>query len=179
MEVYVRNTEGVVTDGDKEYAAKKLGRLDRYFNHAQKVELVHRAEKLGHHIEITVFADGMTIRGEEHDPSMHAAIDRVHDKLESRLRKFKGRLRDRHRRNGHHVPKGLAEDNGVEEDVERHIAIVEHKHFLLKPMSADEAALQMEMEDLPFYVFHNENSQRMEVLYRRRDGRYGLMHPEA
>lgn len=178
MEVFVRNTEGTVTDAEREYAAKKLGRLDRYFHQAQKVELVHRAEKLGHHIEITVFADGLTIRGEEHHSSLTAAIDSVHDKLERRLQKFKGRLTDRHRRNGNHVPKGLVETEPPTEDSEPHVPIVEHKHFLLKLMSIEEAALQMEMADLSFYVFRNEVSGNMEVLYRRRDGRYGMMHPE-
>lgn len=178
MEVIVRHSESRVSDRDKEYASTKLGRLDRYFHQAQKVEMVHREEKQVHHIEITVFADGMTIRGEDHDPSLTAAIDRVHDKLESRLRKFKGRLVDRHRRNGNHVPKGLTEEVIAEPDDEAHIRILEHKHFLVKPMSVDEAALQLEMIDKPFFVFKNEENGKFEVLYRRRDGRYGLMHPE-
>lgn len=179
MEVFVRNTDGIVTDKDREYAKAKLGRLDRYFHQAQKVEMVHRTERDLHHIEITVFADGLTIRGEENDASLAAAIDRVHDKLEARLRKFKGRLIDRHRRNGNHVPKGLIET--VEPDAEDtvpHVTISDRKHFLLKPMSVDEAALQLEMVDQPFYVFKNEGTGQFEVLYRRKDGKYGLMQPE-
>lgn len=180
MEVMVRNAEGTVSEKDKEYAAKKLGRLDRYFHQAQRVEMVHRAEKLGHHIEITVFADGMTIRGEEHDSSLAAAIDRVYDKLESRLRKFKGRLIDRHRRKGNHVPKALNEEPLHDEDPGPvHIKVSEYKHFMLKPMSRDEAALQMEMIDLPFFVFKNEENGIFEVLYRRKDGKYGVMQPEG
>lgn len=179
MEVFVRNADGVVTEKDKEYARAKLGRLDRYFHQAQKVEMVHKSERDLHHIEITVFADGLTIRGEEYDTSLAAAIDRVHDKLEARLRKFKGRLIDRHRRNGNHVPKGLVEHVEPEhEEPAHHLAIAERKHFLLKPMSLDEAALQLEMADQPFYVFKNEATQQFEVLYRRKDGKYGLMQPE-
>lgn len=179
MEVFVRNTDGLVTEKDREYAKAKLGRLDRYFHQANKVEMVHKAERDVHHIEITVFADGLTIRGEEHDTSLAAAIDRVHDKLEARLRKFKGRLIDRHRRNGNHVPKGLAETVEPEhEDAIPHVAVSERKHFLLKPMSVDEAALQLEMVDQPFYVFKNEANGQFEVLYKRKDGRYGLLQPE-
>ncbi len=179
MEVVVRNAEGTVSDKDREYAVKKLGQLDRYFNKAQKLELVHKEEKLGHQVEITVFADGMTIRGQEYDASMAAAIDRLHDKLETRLRKFKGRLIDRHRRNGHKVPSAFAEENHAEEASEPKVIVSEHKHFLLKPMSREEAALQMEMVDLAFYVFKNEDNGVFEVLYKRKNGTYGLMHPES
>ena len=177
MEVLVRNAEGNVTKKDREYAAKKLGRLDRYFHSAQKVEMVHRAEGLSHRIEITVFADGLTIRGEEHDHSIHAAIDRVFDKLETRLRKLKGRIISNHRRRGQEVPAALLEDN--EPTSNGHFEIKERKSFLLKPMSADEAALQMEMVDHPFFVFKNEDTNQVAVLYKRKDNRYGLLEPEV
>lgn len=178
MDVLVRNAEGNVNAQDREYAAKKLGRLDRYFNAAQKVEMVHREDKNGHRIEITVFADGLTVRGEESDLDLRAAIDRVSDKLETRLRKLKGRLIRSHRKRGNHkLPPALEEDH-IEEE-EAHIEIRERKHFLLKPMSPDEAALQMEMVDHPFYIFKNEDTNAVAVLYKRRDGRYGLLEPEA
>ena len=178
MDVLVRNAEGNVNPQDREYAAKKLGRLDRYFNAAQKVEMVHREEKNGHRIEITVFADGLTVRGEESDSDLRAAIDRVSDKLETRLRKLKGRLLRSHRRRGNNtLPPALAEDP-VEEE-ETHIEIRERKQFLLKPMSPDEAALQMEMVDHPFFIFKNEDTNAIAVLYKRRNGHYGLIEPEA
>lgn len=177
MDVLVRNAEGNVSSDDREYAAKKLGRLDRYFNAAQKVEMVHREDKNGHRIEITVFADGMTVRGEENDANLRAAIDRVSDKLETRLRKLKGRLIQSHRRRGNApLPPALEEDHQEEE--EAHIEIRERKQFLLKPMSLDEAALQMEMVDHPFFVFKNEETNGVAVLYKRRDGRYGIIEPE-
>lgn len=178
MEVLVRNAEGNVSTKDREYAAKKLGRLDRYFHSANKVEMVHRSEKLGHRIEITVFADGHIIRGEEHDADLHAAIDKVSDKLETRLRKLKGRLIDSHRRKGNHVlPVGLEEAHPDEE--EHRIEIRERKRFLLKPMTADEAALHLEMVDHPFYVFKNLDGGHICVLYRRKDGKYGVIEPEV
>lgn len=176
MEVLVRNAEGNVSNGDREYAAKKLGRLDRYFHSANKVEMVHRTEKLGHRIEITVFADGHIIRGEEHDPSLHAAIDKVSDKLEARLRKLKGRLLDSHRRKGNQlIPVGLEEPSDEEE---HRIEIRERKRFLLKPMTADDAALHLEMVDHPFYIFKNLDGGHICVLYRRKDGKYGVIEPE-
>lgn len=179
MEVLVRNAEGNVSPKDREYAAKKLGRLDRYFHQAQKVEMVHRAEKLAHRVEITVFADGMTFRGEEEDPDIRAAIDRVSDKLENRLQRFKTRLVDRHRKRGKSAPPAFAElpPEPVEEN--NHIQIRERKVFLLNTMSTDEAALQMEMLDHDFFIYRNEDNNQIEVLYKRKNGKYGLLQPEV
>ena len=178
MEVLVRNAEGNVSKRDRDYAAKKLGQLDRYFHAAQKVEMVHREEGQGHRIEITVFADGFTIRGEENDVSIPAAIDRVHDKLETRLRKLKGRIITAHRRKGHTPPPALVEDHEEEPHANGHCDIRERKTFLLKPMSPDEAALQMEMVDHPFFVFKHEDTNQVAILYKRKDNKYGLLEPE-
>ncbi|GMV88873.1 MAG: ribosomal subunit interface protein [Chthonomonas sp.] len=176
MEVLVRNAEGNVTQRDREYAAKKLGRLDRYFSQAQKVEMVHRKEKHGHRIEITVFADGLTVRGEEHDLTVRAAIDRVTDKLETRLRRLKGRLLHNHRKRGATPPSALQEIHADEEEADL-LPLAERKQFDPKPMSIEEAALQMEMVDHPFFVFTNSETRRTEVIYKRRDGKYGLLEP--
>lgn len=179
MDVLVRNAEGNVSLKDREYAAKKLGGLDRYFHQAHKVEMVHREAPNGtHRIEITVFADGFTVRGEDTEPTIQAAIDRVHDKIEARLRKLKSRLIDSHRRKGSPPPPAL----DLTEQPDEHLSsawpqIKERKTFQLKPMSPEEAALQMEMVDHAFFVFRNESTGAIEVLYRRNDGRYGLLQP--
>jgi len=178
MEVLVRNAEGNVSKRDREYAAKKLGRLDRYFHAAQKVEMVHREEGLLQRIEITVFADGYTVRGEELDSSIPAAIDKVFDKLETRLRKLKGRLISSHRRKGSPPPPALVEEHHEEPHTNGHIEIRERKQFLLKPMSMDEAALQMELVGHPFYVFKNVDTNQVAILYKRKDSKYGLLEPE-
>jgi putative sigma-54 modulation protein len=177
MEVLVRNAEGNVSKRDREYAAKKLGRLDRYFHTAQKVEMVHREQGLTHRIEITVFADGFTIRGEERDFTVQAAIDRVSEKLESRLRKLKGRIISTHRRKGQAPPPALMKD--AKPHSNGHCEVAERKVFLVKPMSLDEAALQLEMLGHPFFVFKNEDTNQVAVLYRRKDKRYGLLEPEV
>lgn len=179
MDVLVRNAEGNLSEGDKDYAARKLGRLDRFFNSAQKVEMVHREEKLGRHrVEITVFADHFAIRGEEVDENIRAAIDRVAEKLENRLRRLKTRLMKSHRGRGAAVPRGL-EEEPVNEDQHEDIEFKERKVFLVKPMSYEEAALQMEMIDHPFFVFRNEGTNNFEVIYKRKDGKYGLLQPEG
>lgn len=179
MEILVRNAEGNVSSKDREYAARKLGRLDRYFHQAQKVEMVHREERLGRHrIEITVFADGFTIRGEDTQATVPEAIDKVADKMESRLKKLKGRLIQNHRRKGQTPPPGLAADVSEVSSNNNRAEIRERKSFLLKPMSIDEAALQMEMVDHPFFVYKDEDSGQIAILYKRKDKRYGVLEPE-
>jgi len=177
MDVLVRNAEGNVTQNDREYAAKKLGKLNRYFHQASKVELVHRAEKSAHRVEITVFADGYTIRGEESDASLQAAIDKVSDKLENRLKKLKGRMARNIRKKGQNLPPAFEEEDYDEH--ENGFVVKERKQFLLKPMSPEEAGLQMEMLGHPFFVFKNRDTGNVEVLYKRKDGHYGLLQPEV
>jgi putative sigma-54 modulation protein len=177
MEVLVRNAEGNLSEKDRDYAAAKLGRLNRYFNQAHKVEMVHREDRQHkHHLEITVFADHFTIRGEETDDSVRAAIDLVAEKLENRLTRLKGRLIRNHRRKGTPAPPDLAHETPDETE---DLRLRERKTFLLKHMSIEEAALQMEMIDLPFFVFRNEDNGNIEVLYRLKNGDFGLMQPEG
>jgi len=178
MDVLVRNAEGNLSPDDRKYAASKLSKLDRYFHQAHKVEIVHREEKLEHRIEITVFADGFTLRGEEHDSSVRAAIDKVADKMENRLRRLKTRIIRNHRKKGQNVPMGLQEEH-IDHHDDDHVAIKERKTFLLKHMAPEEAALQMEMVDHSFFIFRNENSGNVEVLYKKKDGKYGLLQPEG
>lgn len=177
MEILVRNAEGNLTQRDRDYAAKKFGHLDRYFNAASRVELVHRAFKNQHRIEVTVFADGLTFRGDETDQSINAAIDKVANKMENKLRKFKNRLIKSHRQRGRDIPVGLMEED-LEPVVEDTHGVVEQKSVPLKPMSMEEATLQMELLGHPFFMFRNEETGRTEVLYKRHDGQYGLLQPE-
>jgi putative sigma-54 modulation protein len=178
MEIMVRNAEGSLGQKDREYAIAKMGKLQRFFNHAQRVEIVHREDKRGHRIEVTVFADGFTVRGEEADHSPRAAIDLVAEKIENRLRRLKTRIVQRYRRKGGKVPEAYAEDTNHQAG-EEPFEIKERKTFLVKPMATEEAALQMEMVGHPFFVYRSEDSGQIEVLYKRKDGRYGLLQPEG
>lgn len=179
MEVLVRNAEGNLSTQDREYASSKLSRLDRYFQRAQRVEIVHRELPHGlHRVEVTVFADGFTLRGEEQDHSIRSAIDLVADKLDQRLLRLKTRIIDSHRRKGSKAPAALVEAESTHEEGNP-FRIAEHKHFLIKPMSPEEAGLQMELVDHDFFIFRNEGTNALEVLYRRRDGKYGLLQPEG
>jgi len=179
MDVLIRNAEGNLSLENREYAAKKLGKLNRYFNSATKVEIVHHEErqqhKLSHRIEVTVHADGLYMRGDEHDVSVHAAIDKVADKMENRLRRLKSRIIQSHRHKGRDVPTIYSELPDVDEDHGN--GVVEHKKFVMKPMSIEEALLQLELSDHPFFLFRTESGQT-ELLYKRTRGGYCLLSPE-
>lgn len=179
LELLVRNAHGNFSDKDRDYASQKLGKLDRYFNAANRVELAHTEDKRGlHRIEVTVFADGVMLHGREKDNNLRAAVDKVVDKLESRLRKLKSKLVDRHRGHGTQIPVGLAQLESLEPDLPRgsgHVA--EQRSYSLKPMSLEEATLQLELMEHDFFVFRNAKSNHVEVVYRRGKGGFGLMAP--
>lgn len=178
MEMLVRNAEGNLSSRDRDYASKKLSRLDRFFGPAQKVEIVHTEEKQTHLIQVTVFADGLTLRGEERDESVRAAIDLVADKLENRLKKAKGRLAKDHRRRGtKHLPPEVVDFEEEDSDADG-LKITQRKSFMMKPMSEEEALLQMELLGHPFFLFKEARTGVMQLLYRRTNGTFGLLAPE-
>ncbi|MGE0001431.1 MAG: ribosome-associated translation inhibitor RaiA [Fimbriimonadaceae bacterium] len=177
MQVIVRNTQGQLTERDREYAVKKLEKLSRYFHSANSVEIVYREEKSFHRLDVTVHADGYHLRGDEEDESVRAAVDAVVDKLERRLRRLRTRIIQSHRKRGENVPLGLQEVEHHEEDPHE---VNETKSYLIKPMSVDEAALQMELLGRDFFVFIDEHTAKAEVIYRRSAGPgYGLLVPEG
>lgn len=180
MELLVRNAEGNLTAKDREYAAKKLGKLDRYFHNATKVEIVHREEKQqhkpAHRIEVTVHADGLFLRGEDCDASINAAIDKVADKMENRLRRLKSKIVQSHRHKGRPAPDIY---NDIPEPEEEHTnGVVEKRRFVMKPMSMEEALLQLELSGHSFFLFKNDTSSQTELLYKRDGGGYGLLSPD-
>ncbi len=177
MELIIRNVSGDLTKDDLEYAEKKLTKLGKFFQAADKVELVHKSLKHSEKVEITVFAKGIHLRGEESGETTRAAIDLVSSKMETRLRRLKGRLIKSHRQRDEIEPSELIE---VEfDEAQEEPTIKEHKRFLFKPMSVEEASLQMELIDHPFFVFRNIETGHTEVLYKREDGHYGLLSPDA
>ncbi len=181
LEVLVRNAHGNLTETNKEYASKKLGKLDRYFHAANRVELAHTQDKRGEHkIDVTVYADGVMLHGNERDSDLNAAIDKVVDKLEARLRRLKSKIIKRHRGHGIQIPMGLEEIPHAEAqmaDDSGHIA--EHRSYSMKPMSIEEASLQLELMDHEFFVFRNVISDEVEVIYRREKGGFGVMSPAS
>lgn len=173
MDLLVRNAEGNVPEKQRSYAAKKLGRLSRYFNKATKVEMVHHQQKGKHRLDVTIFADEFKLRGSESDSSLRACIDKVSEKLEVRLRKLKHRLVHSHREKGtKKLPEALAEITNAQPKPPK--SKMSTTRIAVKTMSPEEAALQMDLVNEPFYAFHNAVSGKPSVIYKLKAGAYGL-----
>lgn len=184
MNLNIRGENLEVTKALRDYVEKKLGRLDKYFDtppHSANVTLsVVRGQQ---NVEVTISLSGLLLRAEERREDMYASIDLVVDKLERQIRKHKtkinrkfvkaGGLRNLFAENGAAVDAVDAEDDGDDDD----LSVVRTKRFAMKPMDVEEAILQMNLLGHNFFVFANMDTNEINVVYRREDGRYGLIEP--
>lgn len=175
-----RNVE--ITDAIRSYVEKKLSRLERYHDAILDAKVVLSLAGSPHverraKAEIQLNVRGGLIRVEEEDPDMYAAIDRAVEVLEKQLKRFKGRLMGkRHTALGQPTPPRPGEEEVEEEEFP---AIVRVKRFEMKPMSPEDAAVQMEALGHSFFVFKNADTGAINVIYRRKDGNYGLIEPRG
>ncbi|QBS37229.1 ribosome-associated translation inhibitor RaiA [Thermaerobacter sp. FW80] len=183
--IYGKNLD--VTDALKEYARRKVGKVARYFNDTPlQAQVTLSIERDRHIVEVTIPLpnNGLLIRAEEDSEDMYASIDLVVDKLERQIRKLKTRLNRKARRldatTGQALPESETSlDEPAPADAEEEGRVVRTKRFPLKPMTVDEAILQMDLLGHDFFVFANAATGDVNVVYRRRDGQYGLIEPEA
>ena len=176
LQVKGRNLE--VSEQIRKYAEEKLGKLDRLVNDPTRIELELLVEKNpsisdNHVAEATVWTKGPVLRAREASGDMKASIDQLVDKLERQVKRYREKRRVAPRR---HAPP-LAEALPVEVD-ETSVAITKTKQFTVNPMTPDEAVLQLELVGHDFFVFRNAESDGINVVYRRRDGHYGLIEPQ-
>lgn len=156
----------------RDLADKKIAKLERYFPSDTEVQVTMSVEKNRHIIEVTIPYAGGIIRGEEVTSDMYASIDNVIAKLEKQIVRNKSKLERSLRYEGE------PSDYDYEEEEDDEPRIVRVKRFSMKPMSVEEAALQMELLGHSFFVFTNDRTEEMNVLYRRKDGNYGLIEAE-
>ncbi|MBI3912227.1 MAG: ribosome-associated translation inhibitor RaiA [Armatimonadetes bacterium] len=175
MRVTISGKNIQVTDAVKAYAEQKLQRLTRYFNNIREAHVTQSIQRNWHIVEVQLEGDGVFLRGEERTPDMFTSIDAVVDKLERQIKRFKGRLLQRPREQAEAAALAEAEEEIPPGEEELSPAIVRTKRFPIKPMSPEEAALQMELLGHDFFAFLNADSQMFSLLYRRRDGNYGLL----
>ncbi|MDA8097313.1 MAG: ribosome-associated translation inhibitor RaiA [Desulforudis sp.] len=172
MRVNVRGKNIQVTDALHDHVEKKVGKLERFFNNFGDAQVTLTVEKDIHRVEVTIPLNGMILRGEEATHDMYASVDLVVDKLEKQLERFKGKLIRRGTKLN--IP-GDLEELPPEEPFK----IVRTKRFMMKPMPAEEAVMQMNLLGHSFFVFTNADSDEVNVVYKRNDGNYGLIEPEA
>jgi putative sigma-54 modulation protein len=160
------------SDHLKAYVSDKLNRFDKYLYNPGEASVVLSVEKFRHIAEVNIVGDRLTINGKEETEDMYSAIDMVLDKLEKQIKKT-------NRKSGSVVPgKGkskpaMAEPIAMEDDEQQ--VMIQNIEF--KPMDVDEAIMQMDLVENNFLVFTNARSDRVNVLYRRKDGHYGLIQP--
>ncbi len=171
MRYHIHGKNIEVTQGIEEHFENKISKLDKYFTTELDANVVVKVYPHFHKVEITIPTKHYTLRIEEKHDDLYTAIDHAVDKLERQIRKNKTRLT----RNLHH--KSLPHEfelNYEKEDHEDEI-VVKTKKLELIPISIEEAILQMELIDHDFYVYHDVDIDAVSVLYRRRDGLYGIL----
>jgi putative sigma-54 modulation protein len=166
-----------VPPGLKEIAESKLGRLERLLHQIDTVDITCSRERQWRVVEIVINANGLLVRGEDRALDIRSAVDSLVDKLERRIKKSRSKILARYRE---HPETREAWAGALEEEsaASADRSLVRSKRFTVKPMSPEEAAAQMELLGHDFYVFMNGETEQVNVLYRRKDGNYGLIEPE-
>lgn len=173
MKLTVRGKNLEVTNALREYLEKRLEKLARYFDTPFNVQVVLSVEKENRLVEVTCFVEKVVLRGVESNTDMYAAIDLVVDKIVRQIHKHKTRLAKRFKKEA-----GFKVEPVAEAIQEEEIEVVKRKHFEVRPMDLEEAILQMNLIGHDFFMFFNAETEQMNVVYRRHDGRYGLIEPE-
>ena len=180
MEINIRGKNMEVTPALAEYVEKRLGKVEKYFDQPMEAQVTLSVQKEEHIVEVTFTVDSLILRGEESTEDMYASIDLVVDKIERQLRKYKTRINRKLRNKG---IKDLNEEylskqrEEIEEIENNEQGVVKKKKFIMKPMPVEEAIMQMNLVGHDFFVFTNADTDEINVLYRRKDGNYGLIEP--
>lgn len=180
MNYNIRGENIEITPALRNYVEKKVGKLERYFDDTPTSDVNVRMQVFNnqHIIEVTIPMSQLLLRAEEIHSDMYAAIDLVVEKLERQIRKHKTKVNRKFRQEGSLKYMFRNDIEAEERFDEDEIEVVRTKRFNLKPMDAEEAILQMDMLGHNFFVFSNSVNGDTNVVYRRKDGRYGLIEPE-
>ena len=174
--VIAKNIE--LTKALKETVEKKISKLGKYFNPEVEARATLSVQKTRQIIEVTIPFNGVILRGEEATDDLYKSIDLVEEKLERQIRKQRTKL-SRRNHGADSLKYSSFNEVAVENDEDdEEFNVVKTKRFSVKPMSTEEAILQMELLGHNFFVFQDAESNDMNVVYKRKDGQYGLIEPE-
>ena len=174
MEYRISGKKFKISNDIKDYVETKLSKLDKYFENPETIAatVMIRPDGLNQVVEVTIPAKRVILRAEESNKDPFAAIDLVLDKLERQIRKNKTRMSKKANKD---KVVGIAIDFEVEKEEKDTTKIVKRKEVELKPMSEEEAILQMNLIDHDFFLFRNMKTGEANVVYKRKDGNYGLI----
>ena len=173
MKVTVIGKNIDVTPALREIVERKILKLDRYFNPNVEARATLTVQKNSQIFEVTIPFNGVILRCEESTDDMYKSIDLVQAKLERQIRKQRTKLQ---RRNNESLRFSNFDEVALEDDNQGEIVRV--KKFNIKPMSTEEAILQMELVEHNFFVFKDSDTDNVNVIYKRKDGNYGLLEPD-
>ena len=180
MEIFVRGKNIKVTDAIESYVKEKLNKLDTYLGDSENVKAnvllnVHgRSQK----VEVTIPLKNFILRAEDVQEDLYAAIDTVADKLQRQIRKNKTRMASKKMKTVAVQDFVFDKIEDVEEDEEKEEKIVKRKKVEVKPMSEEEAILQMELLGHQFYIFKDAETLKPTLVYKRKEGNYGVIETE-
>ncbi len=194
LRILVRNMK--LSGHSEDYIQKKLARLERHLreNADAKLELSRtsaRSETDRFVAQMTINVRGATLRGQENGLTMFAAVDAVADVMDKQIKRYKGRVyrtaQARRSARSQAIREDVgallediaADDEAQDEPIEELGKVVRVKRFPMKPMTVEDAIMEMELLDHDFFLFHNAETNRHSVVYRRADGDYGVIEPDA
>ena len=155
-----------------EKAEAKLAKLDKFFEVEAQAQVTVTVEKSGHTVEVTVRGEGVTVRAEKAADRMEDALDEAMDLLTRRLVKNRKRLGDK-------LTRAAVAEVPAAEEPEEDYDVIREKRFAVKPCTTEEAILQMNLLGHSFYLYRSMDSGEIQAVYRRADGKYGVLIPEA
>ena len=195
LQIFARNMK--LSERSEDYIEKKVARLERHLRERAdaKLELsrtASRSETDRFVAQMTISASGSTLRGQESGLTLFAAVDSVADVMDKQIRRYKGRAYRTSQARRSARTQAMREDVGAlieelaavdeeeqDESFEETGKVVRVKRFSMKPMSVEDAIMEMELLDHDFFLFHNAETDRHSVVYRRTDGDYGVIEPEV
>ena len=180
MNIILRGKNVEVSPSLKERAEKQLEKLARFLDGIDEVLVTQSIQRNWHTVDVTIQTRGTILRAEERSTDMYASFDMCLAKLERQAKRYRDRLQRKHQRGSTRAESATTDLTDLSEsepsDAPR---IVRTKRFTLKPMTPEEAMLQLELVGHDFFVFTNAESNDVNVIYRRHDGNFGLIEPDA
>ncbi|KKM09849.1 hypothetical protein SY88_16805 [Clostridiales bacterium PH28_bin88] len=173
MNLIVRGKNLPITDALRDYVEKRVRKMEKFLGAIEEAQATLTVEKERHRVEVTIPLNGLLLRGEEETGDMYSSVDMVMDKLEKQVAKYKTRLAKKVK--GRALGELAVPERTVEDEEPQ---IIRTKRFAFKPMPVEEAIMQMNLIGHSFFVFSNAETEEVNVVYRRKDGHYGLIEPE-
>ena len=180
MQVLITGRHMEMTQALQDYVKNKVERVNKYLENIKEADVILSVEKYRHSAEITIKANGITINGEEETDDMYCSIDRVMDKIERQVKKYKGKIKQ-HKAKQVLKEKNMAMDVFTTEEKEEalsNLRIIKSKKLIIQHMSLDEAMKQMDLVGEDCFIFNNIASDSLSVIYRRKDDKLVLVEPK-